>query len=191
MLCLVEWMGLRFSGTRLEVLDAAPGTVEALAEREVDLMVMRGTAYHEALPDLEDPMEVLSHAVLTCLDHHIEGLRDALLNVQKDTVNRLEARKRILELTDEFSPDEAVIIMNEAAEAFDEQSYGANEVIRMHPVVFGDIGQSAYYKRRDKLFKSNEPGDPRPRALRCISVKRKRPPSLAELILARKDSDHG
>jgi len=174
-LCLNQRLILMAQKGHLESINGRSSDIEVIAEREVDL-ALGWPAYGNDLARTDDPLKTLIAAAVVTLRNHVEQLKAELLSVRGEVHDKLVARSRILEVIDALPADQAVLVYNECAAAFDEDKLEAEDLRVHHPAMFGHISRDAIYQRVHRL-----PG--KVEQLKLESVQQRRKPSLADLIL--------
>lgn len=147
-MCLNQRVLLRAAGVYLETMGARPHEVETIAQMELEAACALDEGGCD-LAGLEDPMDMLNIFALTSLTEHIEDLRDELRQVSQDVREQLDRRVEIMAIYERLSPDDAVILRNEAE--LDGERLAAHELRQRHPLVLAGLSDDGVYKRVERL----------------------------------------
>lgn len=150
-LCVQHRLNLRRGRIRLETLDGRRTDVEVLACQEVEAACCLASSGPDLL-SVDDPLTLIEKLALAAFARHVDVLRDELTTVSKDVHEQLKRRERILEAAERADAADAILILNETAEEFGEERLSAEQLRRLHPLLWDS--EDALYKRVERLPKN-------------------------------------
>lgn len=165
---------LMASGTSLEVVPGQEGTVEALAQHEVE-HALSHEEYGDDLLDLEDPLPVLVAGAFECLVAHVHEINEELRWATSDIWEQIETRKRLMAVLEQLPAADAVLLYNEGG--FEGEVLGTEDLKARHPGLLGELSRDALYQRRRRAKMKA-----RDIVVRSLEIKKN--PSFADLLLS-------
>ena len=172
-LCIIQRFELLASGIELKALGGRSRDVETIAEREVAI-AEAAPAYGNALLDLDDPMGLLQALGLVGLDGHLQALKAELAVLKKEMTETLERRRRILQVSEQLHPADAILLLNETADEFGEERLSARQLRTRHPGHLGELSDAAIWKRVERLPEKIERRD---------ALQTRKSQNLADLVM--------
>ncbi len=147
LVCLQHRLRLRKDRLHLETIGGRRRDVEILAEVELDV----ATVLAASLLEVSDPVGLVLQMANEAMQRYVDVLRSELGALTRDVHDQLERRQTILEAAERVNPADAVILLNETANEFDEERKSARQLRRAHPGLLGRMSDDLIYKRVERL----------------------------------------